>query len=336
MLSTITNSKDRFRFRVGTELGTLQRVLPYQKTEQLLNRGFFGRFPIVAHSALWLQLSIWVLIVSQYDIRKLCRFGCSFTSRSPICDPINIGWVKAKIVQYWALFHSDSRNINRIAQCWTGGERASKTAQFTHISYCDTIRTQICNWSPSTEVTNMRLCWMQNQGKQPWFQVRFGLGTAGRWEVPFLGSSRSELGTPFLCQPGTVANTNQNPEASDAYWQQMSHEVWFNNCQVHQKSWIYLYSQYDSLTGVYCPEPFVEKASPCDIIYIWQNIRLGSDIRRKSATCGGIWQKLKYYSVQDPKQSDDEIRLGYLCVLCSILWQVFPGQHLILYHTFNR
>jgi hypothetical protein len=46
--------------------------------------------------------------------------------------------------------HSD-----RITNWGMGAERASKTASFTHILYCDTITTQIVNCSNRFEITNM-------------------------------------------------------------------------------------------------------------------------------------------------------------------------------------
>jgi len=61
-------------------------------------------------------------------IRKRCSFTCSFTSHSPICDPITICWVALKNGFFLALFHSNSTNSNRIAYWRMGGERACKTA----------------------------------------------------------------------------------------------------------------------------------------------------------------------------------------------------------------
>jgi len=45
-------------------------------------------------------------------------------------------------------------------------ERASKIASFTNISYCNTIGTQIPNWSQSVQFTKMKLCGMQNPGQK--------------------------------------------------------------------------------------------------------------------------------------------------------------------------
>jgi len=102
-------------------------------------------------------------------IRKRCTFACSFTSCSPICDPINIGWVTAKHAQFSAWFHTDSTNIDEIANWRIRGERALQTALFTYISYYNTMWTQILNWSQSSELAKL-LNWSKNQGFGP---VRF-------------------------------------------------------------------------------------------------------------------------------------------------------------------
>jgi len=71
VLSGVSNGSKlavRSQVRVGTKLETLQQVIPHQKTKQHPIPRFFGWFHIFTNSELWLQLSIWVLIVSQYDI----------------------------------------------------------------------------------------------------------------------------------------------------------------------------------------------------------------------------------------------------------------------------
>jgi len=60
-----------------------------------------------------------------------------------------------KLCQKLGIFQSDAMNSDWIANWRMGGERASKTASFTYISYCDTIRTQILNWSQSCEFATM-------------------------------------------------------------------------------------------------------------------------------------------------------------------------------------
>jgi len=54
------------------------------------------------------------------------------------------------------VFDRDSTNICRIANLKPGGERATKTAQSTYWSCCDTIRTQILNWRKN--------CWLLRSG----------------------------------------------------------------------------------------------------------------------------------------------------------------------------
>ena len=46
-------------------------------------------------------------------------------------------------------------NSDRIANWRKGGERASKTASFTYRLYCDTISTQIVNWSQRSDFAKM-------------------------------------------------------------------------------------------------------------------------------------------------------------------------------------
>jgi len=103
-----------------------------------------------------------------------CRFACSFSSYSPLCNPINIHCITAKHVQFSALIHSNSSNIDRIAKWRIGSGWACKTASFTYISDCDTIRTQILNWSQSSDYAKMRLCCVYNPAKKLRVYVRSG------------------------------------------------------------------------------------------------------------------------------------------------------------------
>jgi hypothetical protein len=48
--------------------------------------------------------------ITIWYIRKRCSFRCSFTSCSPIGDPITIRGVASKKVYFWALFHCNSTN----------------------------------------------------------------------------------------------------------------------------------------------------------------------------------------------------------------------------------
>jgi len=112
--------------------------------------------------------------ITIWYICKRCRSRCLFTSDSPICDLSTIRWVAVKQRRKLGDFWSDSTNIDQIANWRMGGQRASKTASFTHISYCDTIKTQILNWSQSSEFVKLRLCCMINPAKNPPVYVRSG------------------------------------------------------------------------------------------------------------------------------------------------------------------
>ena len=119
-------------------------------------------------------------------IRKRCTFACSFTSYSPLCDPINICRVAVKWRRKLGVFRSDATNINWIAKWRIGGERACKTASFTYISYCDTIRTQIPNWSQSSESAKL---WNRPKNR--------GFGA-----VQFFDAVKPNATVPVRFQPG--------------------------------------------------------------------------------------------------------------------------------------
>jgi len=89
--------------------------------------------------------------ITIWYIPTRCSFACSVTSYPQLCDPINIRRVTANNAQCLVLFHSNSKNIDQITKWRIGGERACKPASFTYISYCDTIRTQVPNWSQNSE-----------------------------------------------------------------------------------------------------------------------------------------------------------------------------------------
>ena len=133
--------------------------------------------------------------ITIWYIHERCSSACSFTACSPLCNPINIRWVRAKQDQFSALFHSNSTNIDWIANWRAGGERACKTASFTYISYCDMIRTQILNWSQSSEFGKMGLCCMWNPAHKPQLWVWFGFQTTQHQADRFLGGSRTKPGT---------------------------------------------------------------------------------------------------------------------------------------------
>jgi len=94
--------------------------------------------------------------ITIWYIRKWCCFACSSTSYPPLCDPINIRWVAVKWRRKLSVFRCDPTNIDWITNLRTGGGRACNTTSLTHISYCDTIRTQILNWSKSSELAKLR------------------------------------------------------------------------------------------------------------------------------------------------------------------------------------
>jgi len=58
------------------------------------------------------------------------------------------------------VFDRDSTNTCRIANLKAGGERATKTAQSTYSLCCDTIRTQILNWSQNGELEMPGFWWL--------------------------------------------------------------------------------------------------------------------------------------------------------------------------------
>jgi len=60
-----------------------------------------------------------------------------------------------KVHQKLCIVRNDSTNSDWIANWGMGGGGASRTASFWYISYCDTIRTQILNWSLSLEFANL-------------------------------------------------------------------------------------------------------------------------------------------------------------------------------------
>ena len=93
--------------------------------------------------------------ITIWYIHKSCSFACSFTCYSPMCDLINFHSVTWKPAHLPVLFHSESMNIDQIANWRKAGERAFTTAPCTYISDCDTIRTEILNWNQSSEFAKL-------------------------------------------------------------------------------------------------------------------------------------------------------------------------------------
>jgi len=136
--------------------------------------------------------------IAIWYIRTISSFRCSFTSCSPICYPINLSSVAVKWWWQLGVFHSDSLNINRIANWTTGGAKASKTVSFAYISYCDTIRTQILNWSQSSQISK-QYNWSKNcalSGVRI-FAVEISSATV---LIPFQPRSGTELRISNCCQ----------------------------------------------------------------------------------------------------------------------------------------
>ena len=116
-----------------------------------------GRFchqkPGISSAQFSLQLSIWVLIVSQHDQYINCpvlaplspsaiRFAIGPIIVEALSKPAKFAWKSPS-------FHSHLMNISPIANLNVGGERGANTAQCTYWSCHDTIRTHILNWSQS-------------------------------------------------------------------------------------------------------------------------------------------------------------------------------------------
>jgi len=112
--------------------------------------------------------------ITTWSICTGCSFACSFTTYSPLCNPINIHCITVNNVGFSAVYHSDSTNIDCIAMWRIGGKWACKTASITYISRCETIITQILNSSQSSEFAKLRLCGMWNPSKTPRVNVQSG------------------------------------------------------------------------------------------------------------------------------------------------------------------
>jgi hypothetical protein len=112
--------------------------------------------------------------ITIWYICKRCSFACSFACSSADCDLIKIRWVTVKLSRKMGTFPSHATNIDWIAMWRIGGERTCKTASIAYISYCETIRTQILNWSQISEFAKIRLRSMLNLAKEPRVYVRTG------------------------------------------------------------------------------------------------------------------------------------------------------------------
>jgi hypothetical protein len=124
------------------------------RKSKLLQLGrFYNQKPGISTSHWWLQLSIWVLIISQHDQYVDCAV---LVARSPPALRFAIWWLfvesqsnTSELRMKSALFHHHSPSIGRIANPNAGGKQAAKTEQSTYWPSHDTIRTHILNWSHS-------------------------------------------------------------------------------------------------------------------------------------------------------------------------------------------
>jgi len=127
------------QFRVGTEPGPTQHV----STEN----------PLVKCQHFILQLSIWVLILSQHNVYARYAVWCPLSSphlRFEIGSIfIKSTWQAGHFGEILPSFHSDSTNINPISNLTIGHELGHPFAQFMYRSCCDMIRIQILNCSQS-------------------------------------------------------------------------------------------------------------------------------------------------------------------------------------------
>jgi len=168
-VSNSSKSALRFRVKVGTELEPLQWLLPKQKTEPHRTRSFLARSTILHtqhidsnsvfefkfyHNMIYTyKMQFWTLSHHLVSDLRSDQYSLSHCTNS----------------RFSLFIHGNSINIDRIANWRQGGETACKTASFKYISYCDTIRTQIHNWSQCTEFAKMNLCCMYNTGKKQRF-----------------------------------------------------------------------------------------------------------------------------------------------------------------------
>lgn len=92
--------------------------------------GILTPFQYLSSHCIWIRYTpIWISL------------SCSFTSNSPLCDPMTVGWVAVTSRCQLGVFGTHSSNLVQIANCRPGGETASKAGSFTYISPCDTIKT---------------------------------------------------------------------------------------------------------------------------------------------------------------------------------------------------
>jgi len=89
--------------------------------------------------------------IMTWCICRLCRLGCSITSRCQNWLPTNVCWVSVENPRLSVIIYAYSKatetNISPISILKVWGEVSAYTAQSTYTSCYDLIRTQILNWS---------------------------------------------------------------------------------------------------------------------------------------------------------------------------------------------
>jgi len=72
-------------------------------------------------------------------------------------DQYSLSHIEKPVIlpRFQPLFHSDSTNINLIANLRMGDEIGHQSANFMYRSCCDTIRIQILNWSQRCRIRKM-------------------------------------------------------------------------------------------------------------------------------------------------------------------------------------
>jgi hypothetical protein len=87
--------------------------------------------------------------IAIWSMYERCSSMRSFTSWSPNSNTMNICWIPEKLRRKSRVIHSDFTNIDRITNRSPGSEIDYETESFLYGLYCDTIRTQIPNWTES-------------------------------------------------------------------------------------------------------------------------------------------------------------------------------------------
>ena len=103
------------------------------------------------------------------------------------------------------VFHINSTNSDQITNWRKRGKKASKTASFMYISYCDTITTQILYWIENAESTNIKRCCMMNSNKKLHVYVWSGWQPRQVKAVRVFGRVWNQTKQFFRSKPGLQA-----------------------------------------------------------------------------------------------------------------------------------